>query len=119
MIIESLQTIAAARSRPSVRLLDAIYGPQAKELRAQVVSILLEGEKHKHPYLAKMTQYGNLRRLLVEGVKATGNCTAAENGDFEVKSERLLYGTQPIPADFREVLPPPHDVEAVKKVFGI
>lgn len=78
-------------SRKGLRLLEVIYGPQALPLRTQVAALILG---RKVTSSDKMAQYGNLRKLLIEMLKATGNCIAAIDHDFETKAAAIL-GEQP------------------------
>lgn len=87
-----IRHIAAFRgNRKGLRLLDVIYGPQALSLRTQVAALLLG---RKVTGSDKMAQYGNLRKLLVDMLKATGNCIAAVDHDFQAKADAIL-GEQP------------------------
>lgn len=89
--IRALQHIAAHRTRPSVRLLDAIYGPQARVLRTAVASIMLD---RKVTGSDKEAQFGRLRRALLAAVGASGDCTATEDADFDTKAEAMLAEVQ-------------------------
>ena len=82
-----LKHIAAFRSRPSVRLLDVIYGSQAKPLRTQVAALMLD---RKVTGSDKAAQYGNLRKALLAMVGATGDCIASENTNFEELAETII-----------------------------
>lgn len=79
--------IAAFRSRPSVRLMEVLYGSQAKSLRTAVSAMILD---RKVTGSDKAAGYNECRRLLIEGVGATGNCVAAVDADFERIAAELL-----------------------------
>lgn len=87
MIHKVLALIAAHRDRTSKRLLDVIYGPEAKAIRqacaCKMQDKLVTGS---HPSV----QYGNLRLALIAAVGAQGNCKAAEDADFEKLAAELL-----------------------------
>lgn len=89
MSIQALRLVASARSHPSQRLLDAIYGPSARDLRAKIATVL-----HGNPVSKshKLAQYGSVRAALIGYVGATGNCIAAVDADFEAKASTLLFG---------------------------
>ncbi len=116
MILQALRLIAANRSRPSVRLLDALYGPASKELCRQVATVLW-GRPIK--VSAKEAQFGQVRKALLVFLGVTGNCIAAEDAAFEEAARALLQGTRPVPADFRTAPPPAHDAQAVRDIFGV
>ena len=87
MINDAIRCISAARSRPSQRLLDTIYGSQAVPLRAKVAS-LLAGRQVRPS--AKEAQYGNLRTALLLAVGASGDCIANRDADFEAIAKGIL-----------------------------
>ena len=76
----AILAIRGAKWRNSVRYLDAIYGPQAAALRAQVASALYERPITKS---AKESQYGRLRLHLMNRANVTGNCAADADANFE------------------------------------
>ncbi len=82
-----LRHIAAFRARPSARLLDVLYGPRAQALRTRIASLMLG---RKVTSRDKAAQYGALRVALLAAVGATGNCTAAQDADFEERCTALL-----------------------------
>ena len=86
-IIRVLNLISLSRSRPSIRLLDVLYGPISQPLRADVAGMLLGRKVTKS---SKEAQYGNLRKALLSAVGASGNCIASEDADFEDKAKALL-----------------------------
>ncbi len=79
--------IAASRARKSVRLLDAIYGPAAQGLRAEVASVLRGTTVAKS---APAAQYGKLRTALLDALEIKRDCTATEDANFESVAEGLL-----------------------------
>jgi hypothetical protein len=87
MIDSVLKHIAAFRSRPSVRLLDVLYGPKALPLRTQVAAMLLDRKvTGKDP----AAQYGHLRKLLIECLGVAGNSEAGEDAEFENKAGAMI-----------------------------
>ncbi len=103
MIEKALKHISDHRgNRHGLRLLDVIYGPQAKTLRTVLAAMLLD---RKVTGSDKMAQYGNLRTLLLKLVGASGNCIAAEDSDFEQKAEAILnMATYPMEWTPEEIL---------------
>ena len=87
MIVRVLKHIAAFRNRPSQRLLDTIYGPNALPLRTQCPALMLD---RKVTGSSKEAQFGNLRKALLKAVGATGACIASEDADFERKAAELI-----------------------------
>ena len=84
----AIRMIAQARWRDSQRLLDAIYGPAAQQLRANVAAILLGRPVSKS---AAEAQYGRLRVMLFESIGGVdGNCIAERDSIFEAKAAELL-----------------------------
>jgi hypothetical protein len=92
-LVPALRLIAAARWHPSVRVLDACYGPQSKGLRQAVVGIIHPGFV---PVKAsdKIVQWGNFRAMLVEaaGIKEW-TCIADMEHQFEARAAELLAVT--------------------------
>ena len=88
-IEKALHEISQARSRPSVRFLDAIYGSAAAPLRARVATILADSPK-PFPKSHKAAQFGNVRTALLNAVGAVGGCIAAKDHDFEEKAAALV-----------------------------
>lgn len=82
-----IRHIAACRPRLSVRLLDVIYGPDAKALRTTVAAMMLD---RKVTGSDKVAQYGNLRAALLQMLGATGGCKAAEDAHFEERARVIL-----------------------------
>ncbi len=85
----AVRHIAKSRSRPSIRLLDVLYGPQAKTLRTVVAAMLLG---RKVTGSDKEAQYGNLRLRLLHaaGITVGLSCSAVEDTEFERRAEELL-----------------------------
>ncbi len=81
--------VAKHRSRPSVRLLDVLYGPQAKALRTVIAAMLLG---RKVTGSDKEAGYNNLRLRLMHaaGITVGLSCTAVEDVEFERRAEELL-----------------------------
>lgn len=92
MIEQVLKHITRFKSHPSVRFLDAIYGPQAKPLRANCAAMLLD---RKITASSKEAQYGNLRKMLLEKLNIVGTCKADEDSQFEAKANEILGITKP------------------------
>jgi len=90
-----LKKIKSAKRHPSVRFLDAVYGPQAAALRAGIASAILDRSVTKS---AKEAQYGRLRLALLTLTGAEGNCIAALDADFEAKAKALL-AEEPVKKD--------------------
>lgn len=65
---------------PSQKTLDVIYGPQAKQLRASVATIL---HGHNIAPSAKEAQYGRLRAALMSAAGIERSCIAVEDAYFE------------------------------------
>lgn len=89
-IERALRHITAFRSRPSVKLLDVIYGPRAKPLRTAVAALILGWRVTGSD---KIAQYGNLRKMLLDLVgvdRGPDTYTAGEDRDFEEKAEAIL-----------------------------
>jgi hypothetical protein len=85
--LTALRLIATHRGYPSQRLLDACYGPRAKQLRAKVLQVLLG---RKVTGSDREVQWNNFRCRMHVLVGAEGGCTAARDSDFEAKAEEIL-----------------------------
>ncbi len=80
--------IAAFRSRPSVRLLNVLYGPRALSLRTQVAALILD---RKVTGSDPEAQYGRLRkRLLILAGVYPPSCIATEDAEFERRATEVL-----------------------------
>lgn len=82
-----LKHIAAHRSRPSVRLLDVLYGPKSLSLRTRVAALMLG---RKVTGSDKIAQYNNLRSALMNMLGIPRMCAVGEDAAFESKAEELI-----------------------------
>jgi len=85
--LKVLRHISVFKSRPVMPLLDVLHGSKALSLRTQVAALMLG---RKVTGSDKEAQYNNLRQALLSAVGATGDCTAAEDADFERKAAKIL-----------------------------
>ena len=84
---KAVQLIWSNSTRHSQRMLDVIYGPMAKQLRADVATIL-----HGNPVgpSHKLAQYGNVRQQLLNHASIAGTCKADEDSKLEEAARDVL-----------------------------
>jgi hypothetical protein len=87
MIERVLKHITAFKKRKAQPLLEVIYGPRALPLRTACAALLLD---RKVTGSDPEAQYGRLRKRLLAAVNVAGQCTAAEDADFEAKAQVIL-----------------------------
>lgn len=85
--LDALRLIEKHAQRTSQPLLVVCYGPQAKPLRAAIMTMLLG---RKVTGSDKAVQWGNFRKAMWEMVGAEGDCIASKEHDFETKAARIL-----------------------------
>lgn len=72
------------------RILDHLYGPQAKSTRTIMARVMFHDPKIQASH--KEVQWGNFRRKLLEVTGVTGTCIADEDSKFEAHLKGIYAG---------------------------